>query len=106
MNVETCPVYANTEEVHTVSTDAAGEIFDATTFRFPNGIDRIWLVTGRSHFDDDLGVVIECDEIKFSVGDLKVGADHVEAMVYQEPDSQPLAKLPKFPTMVDKWSAH
>lgn len=100
MDVEPGPVYSNADEVDTVSTAAADETFDATTFRLPDGIDRICEVTGRSHFDDNLGVAVDRDEINLSVGDLNVGADDIEPVVRQEPDSQLLTKLPKFPTRV------
>jgi hypothetical protein len=103
MDVEPDPVYANTEEVDTVSTDATGETSDATAFRLPNGVDRIWLVTGRSHFDDNVGVVVDRNEIKLSVVDLNVGANNIEAVVCQEPGSQFLTKLPQLPTRVFWW---
>ncbi len=100
MDVEPGPVQANTEEVDTVSTDATGETSDATTFRLPNGIDRVWLVTGRSHFDDNPGVAIDRNEIELSVGALKVAANNIETVVCQEPGSQLLTKLPKLPPRV------
>jgi hypothetical protein len=100
MDVETGPVQTNTEEVDTVGTDGAGETFDPASFRLPNGIDRIWLVTGRSHFDNHPGVAVDRNEIELSVGDLKVGTNDIEAVVSQEPGSQLLTKLPQFPTRV------
>ena len=63
MDVEPGLADANADEVDTVSTAAADETFDATTFRLPDGIDRIWEVTGRSHFDDHLGVAVDRNEI-------------------------------------------
>jgi len=86
-----------------VSTDAAGKTSDAATFRLPNGIDRIWLVTGCSNFDDNPGVAVDRNEIKLSVGDLKIGANDIEAVVRQEPGSQLLPKLPQLPTWVVWW---
>ena len=106
MDVEPGPVYANTEEVDTVSPDAAGETSDAATLRLPKGIDRIGGVSGRSYFDDNPAVAVDCNEIKLSVGDLKVGANDIEAVVCQKPGGQLLTKLPKFPTRVVWWSVH
>lgn len=63
MDVEPGPVYSNADEVDTVSTAAANETSDSTTFRLPDGIDRICEVTGRSHFDDHLGVAVDRNEI-------------------------------------------
>ncbi|MCZ6736752.1 MAG: hypothetical protein O7B77_02110 [Actinobacteria bacterium] len=100
MDVEPGLADANAEEVDTVSTHAAGETSNAATFCLPDGIDRISQVTGRSHFDHNPGVVVDRNQIDLPVGDPKVGTDDTEAVVCQEPDGQPLTKLPKFSTRV------
>ncbi len=63
MDVEPGPVYSNADEVDTVSTAAASETSDSTTFRLPDGIDRICEVTGRSHLHHHLGVAVDRNEI-------------------------------------------
>ena len=62
MDVKPGPVYSNADEVDTVSTAAADETCDATTFRLPDGIDRICEVTVRSHFDDHLRIAVDRNE--------------------------------------------
>jgi hypothetical protein len=55
-------------------------------------------VTGRPHFDDNLAVLVDRKEIELTIGYLDVEAHDVETVIGKKPGSQPLAKVPKFPT--------
>ena len=98
MNVESGAVDANTEEVDPVGANAPGEIGDAASFCLAHGVDRIRPVTGCPHFNDNLAVLVDRNEIELTTGDLEVEAHDVETVIGKKPGSQPLAKAPKFPT--------
>jgi hypothetical protein len=98
MDVESGAIDANTNEVDPVGANVPGEIGDAATFGLTYGIDRIRPVTGCPHFNHNLAVLVDRNEIELATGDLEVGAQDVETVIGKEPGSQPLAKAPKFPT--------